>query len=850
MEMLDFRSPQFALDGSIYNGITYLEKTGAGNNDSPGGNTFNGVTTIANSGSGWFRFALTGLDTFNGDLTLTNTGSSTIRMADNTPGTVFNGNITVNSTFGGGIYFSESGGGTASLASGRTISVGGLGFSLGELRLRRFTQNGGTAQNLLFTGTAGLILGPSIIFNGAVDFRAPQLFIVGGSYNSAAYLEKTGATDNSSTGNSTFNAATTIRNSGTGYLRTDGNNTFNGATTLENLGSNYLLLELTTASTYNGNLTLTNTGSSNIRMSYAGNTAFNGNIVVNSTSGTGIYFSESGTGTATLATGRTISVGGTGFTTGELRLQRFTQIGATAQNLVLTGSSTFRSGPSATWNGALIVSSPSLFLDGSILNGAANSLIKTGASTDSSIGGNTIGGNTTFTNSGTGVFRFSNTTADDFTGNVTFNQANGTIQPAYNVASTFRGNVTVDGASPITFGANNGTITFAGNVAQNVIKSGTASPVFRRLLMSKSGNAVTLATDVSVTTNATFTTGVLNTTSTNILNFVNGSTVTGGSNASHIDGPVVKIGNAAFSFPTGDNGIYRPISISAPTTNTHAFRAEYFKAGQAFGGAATYPAGILTVSSCEYWILDRTIGTSNVNVTLSWNSPDCTGAYITNLPTLRVVRWNGAAWVDHGNGGTTGNATAGTLITSAPITSFSPITLGSTTLSNPLPVELISFTGQVLNDHVKLNWVTASELNNDFFTLQRSIDGAEFESIAEIDGAGTIQTATEYEYLDINPLPNLSYYRLRQTDFDKKFTYSKVIAVNVSLGGELSMHPNPVSYGTPLTLNRKGDYIILNNLGVTVLKVEGVNQIDISLLAPGVYTLRSSTGDIKRLVIQ
>jgi len=847
---LDFRSPQFALDGSIYNGITYLEKTGASNNDSPGGNTFNGVTTIANSGSGWFRFALTGLDTFNGDLTLTNTGSSTIRMADNTPGTVFNGNITVNSTFGGGIYFSESGGGTASLASGRTISVGGLGFSLGELRLRRFTQNGGTAQNLLFTGTAGLILGPSIIFNGAVDFRAPQLFIVGGSYNNTAYLEKTGATDNSSTGNSTFNAATTIRNSGTGYLRTDGNNTFNGATTLENLGSNYLLLELTTASTYNGNLTLTNTGSSNIRMSYAGNTAFNGNIVVNSTSGTGIYFSESGTGTATLATGRTISVGGTGFTTGELRLQRFTQIGATAQNLVLTGSSTFRSGPSATWNGALIVSSPSLFLDGSILNGAANSLIKTGASTDSSIGGNTIGGNTTFTNSGTGVFRFSNTTADDFTGNVTFNQANGTIQPAYNVASTFRGNVTVDGASPITFGANNGTITFAGNVAQNVIKSGTASPVFRRLLMSKSGNAVTLATDVSVTTNATFTTGVLNTTSTNILNFVNGSTVTGGSNASHIDGPVVKIGNGAFSFPTGDNGIYRPISISAPAINTHAFRAEYFKAGQAFGGAATYPAGILTVSSCEYWILDRTIGTSNVNVTLSWNSPDCTGAYITNLPTLRVVRWNGAAWVDHGNGGTTGNATAGTLITSAPITSFSPITLGSTTLSNPLPVELISFTGQVLNDHVKLNWVTASELNNDFFTLQRSIDGAEFESIAEIDGEGTIQTATEYKYLDINPLPNLSYYRLRQTDFDKKFTYSKVIAVNVSLGGELSMHPNPVSYGTPLTLNRKGDYIILNNLGVTVLKAEGVNQIDISLLAPGVYTLRSSTGDIKRLVIQ
>jgi hypothetical protein len=848
---VDFRSPQFALDGAIYNGTTYLEKTGATNNDSNGGNTFNGVTTIANSGSGFFRFALITLDTFNGDITLTNTGSSTIRMADNVPGTVFNGNIIVNSTFGGGIYFSESGGGTATLASGRTISVGGLGFNLGELRLRRFTQNGGTAQNLVFTGTAGIVLGPSIIFNGAVDFRAPQVFINSGSYNSTAFIEKTGATDNSGTGSSTFNAAATIRNSGTGFLRTDGNMTFNGVTSLINSGSNYLLLELNSGSNYNGDLTLINSGSSNVRMSYQGASNYNGNIEVNSTSGTGIIFSESGAATSTLANGKTISVGGTGFTAGTLTLQRFTQTGGTVQNLVLTGASTFRSGPSATWNGSLIVSSPALFLDGSVLNGATNSLIKTGASTDSSVGGNSFVGNTTFTNSGTGVFRLANVTTDDFVGNATFNQASGTIQPAYNAASTFHGTVTVDGTSPITFGANNGTITFTGSNAQNVNKSGTASPVFRRLLMNKASNAVTLTTDASVTTNAIFTAGVLNTTAANILTFVNGSTSTGGSNASHIDGPVVKIGNAAFSFPTGDAGIFRPISISAPANNTHAFRAEYFKAAQAFGGPPTYPAGILTVSSCEYWVLDRTVGTSNVNVTLSWNSPDCTGSYITNLPNLRVMRWDGvSSWVNHGNGGTTGNATAGTLITSAPITSFSPITLGSTTVDNPLPVELISFTAQVLNENVKLNWVTASELNNDFFTVQRSADGIEYESIMEINGAGTTSASSSYEYTDVTPLQNISYYRLKQTDFDKKSSYSKVIAININAIHEFVMYPNPVSMGGVVTLNKKDTYVISNNLGAIVLKVTEVTQIDISTLAQGVYIVRSSTGEIKRLVIQ
>lgn len=848
---VDFRAPQFELNGAIYNGTTYLEKTGATGNDSNGGNTFNGPTTIANSGSGYFRFALTALDTFNGDLTLTNTGSSTIRMADNFPGTVFNGNIIVNSTFGGGIYFSESGGGTATLAAGRTISVGGLGFSIGELRLRRFTQSGATAQNLVFTGTAGLVVGPTVTFNGPVDFRAPQLFINSGTYNNTAHLEKTGATSNESSGGALFNSTATIQNSGSGYLRTTGGFTFNGVTNLICSGSNYLLLELGSGSTYNNDLILTNTGSSNVRTGYAGTTNYNGNIQVNSTLGTGVYFGESGTAVATLASGRTISVGGTGFTAGALYFQRFTQAGATAQNLVLTGSATFRCGTATIWNGGLTVSSPSVLLEGVTLNGTTNSITKTGASTDNSNGGNTFGGSTTFTNSGTGIFRFANGAADDFTGNVTFNQANGTLSPAYNVASTFRGDVTVNGSTAITFGTNNGTIIFAGSANQSINKSGTASPIFRRLTMNKSGGTVTLNTDASVTVTATFTAGIINTTSLNYLNFADNATVTGGSNSSHIDGPVRKTGNDAFSFPTGDGGFYRAIAITAPTNVAHYFTAEYFKASQAFGGPSTYPAGIVTVSSCEYWTLDRNpvVGGSNVSVTLSWNSPDCVGPYITDITDLRVMRWDGAAWVNHGNGGTTGNATLGTVISSGPITSFSPITLGSTSLDNPLPVELIRFSAEPFEDHVQVNWTTASELNNDYFMVQRSANGIEFENLGKIEGAGSKSSATTYQFIDENPLPDVSYYRLRQTDFDGKTTFSNVVSVNFS-ASEFSLYPNPVTYGIDVTLSRKGDYVLTNNLGVIVMRISNANKFEVSSLAPGVYTVRSSDGSVKRLVIQ
>jgi hypothetical protein len=846
---VNFSSPRVYLNGCTYGGTTYLEKTGATNNDSSGGNTFNGSTTIANSGAGWFRFALTGLDTFNGDLTLTNTGSSTIRMADNTPGTVFNGNIIVNSTFGGGIYFSESGGGTATLASGRTISVGGLGFSLGELRLRRFTQNGGTPQNLVFTGTAGIVLGPSIIFNGAVDFRAPQVFINSGSYNSTAFIEKTGASDNQGSGNTTFQGTTTIQNSSTGQLRTNGGNTFNGVTTLINSGSNDLLLELVTASVYNNTVTMTNTGSSYIRPAYIGSNTFNGDIIVNSTNGTGIYFCENAAGSATLASGRTISVGGTGFTAGELRLQRFTQFGATAQTLVLTGAATLRTGPAATWNGNVTASSPLLFLDGATFN-AVNSFTKTGASTDASAGGNVFVGASTFINSGTGVFRLGNAGVDEFIGAATFNQASGTLQPAYNSASNFYNNVTVDGPAAITFGANNGTIVFAGGAAQNVNKTGAVSPIFRRLTMSKSGNSATLNTDASVTVNGTFTTGVLRTTATNILNFANGATVTGGSNASHIDGPVRKTGTNAFSFPTGDGGFYRPISISAPSNAAHFFTAEYFKASQAFGGAATYPAGIVTVSSCEYWMLDRNpaVGGSNVSVTLSWNTPDCTGPYITNPANLRVVRWNGTAWVNHGNGGTTGTAANGTVISAGVITSFSPITLGSSGLDNPLPVELLSFNATAENEKVNLKWITASELNNDFFTVQHSTDGVEFTSLGNVAGQGTKQSATTYNFVDASPMAGINYYRLKQTDFDGTSSYSNIIAINLDL--EWLLYPNPATYGTDVTINKKGNYAVYNNLGVLVIKVSDANKLDISSLAPGIYTVRSSNGSIRRLVVK
>lgn len=847
---LDFRAPEIALDGCTYNGTTYLEKTGATNDDSSGGNIFNGPTTIANSGTGWLRSGLTVLDTFNGDLTLTNTGSSTIRMADNIPGTVFNGNIFVNSTFGGGIYFSSSANGTSTLASGRTITVGGTGFFDGDLRLNRFTQLGGTAQNLTLTGTAALRLGPASTFNGNINFSSPQLYLDGTTYNGTATLQKTGATTNQGTGNNVFASTANITNSGSGVLRTNGNNIFNGTTTITNSGSADILLELNSGSSYNGNVTFTNTGTSYIRTAYNGATSFNGNIIVNCTNGTGIYFSENASGSSTLANTRTISVGGTGFSAGELRLERFTQLGATAQNIALTSNATFRLNNTTTWNGNLTVSAPRIFMQNSVFNGTAT-FTKTDANTDANFGGNTFNNSSTFINTGAGTFRLSNNASDTHVGNATFNQAAGNIQPGYNQSAIFQSNVTVNGVSPITFGANNGTATFSGGNAQTINRSGAASPIFRRLELNKSSNRVTLNTPISITTSTTFTAGILNTDAINLISYADNAISTGGANTSHIDGPVTKIGNDAFIFPTGDNGIYRSIAISAPSNTSHTFTAEYFFTPQAFGNSSTYDPSFYSVSACEFWTLDRTpvIGGSNVSVTLSWNSADCSGPYISNLSTLRVARWSGTNWVSHGNGGTTGNAASGTIISSGAVTSFSPFTLASTTSANPLPIELVEFVAIPLGDYVELQWSTLSELNNDYFTVERSADGIEFMEIGFLAGAGTTQERINYNYEDNSPLVGINYYRLKQTDFDKSISYSEIIKVDLQAPEQIILYPNPVNQSGIVNVNTKDTFAIFNSLGQIVLLSTESNRIDIKDLPTGVYTVKSSRGKYSRLVI-
>jgi Secretion system C-terminal sorting domain len=240
--------------------------------------------------------------------------------------------------------------------------------------------------------------------------------------------------------------------------------------------------------------------------------------------------------------------------------------------------------------------------------------------------------------------------------------------------------------------------------------------------------------------------------------------------------PSVKIG---FRWVNNDDGAGTDPSFAVDNVSLGTadyFTAEYFPANPQIVYNNVLAPTLTSISSCEYWILDRApTSSASTNVTLSWDAASCN---VTVLADLRVARFDGAVWQNHGNGGTTGTATAGTVITAAAVTTFSPFTLANNTA--PLPIELISFDAHYNGKETELYWATATELNNDYFTVECSHNGQEFVEILRQPGAGTSLNAHTYTGFDYHPVNGVNYYRLKQTDFNGQYSYSQIVPVNIS----------------------------------------------------------------------
>ncbi len=191
-----------------------------------------------------------------------------------------------------------------------------------------------------------------------------------------------------------------------------------------------------------------------------------------------------------------------------------------------------------------------------------------------------------------------------------------------------------------------------------------------------------------------------------------------------------------------------------------------------------------------------------------------------------------------------------------PMNTTSYVTLGSVSLGTTLPIELVGFEADVVEEgrSVKLEWSTASEDDNDYFTIERSPDNVQWDPIIMLPGAGDSNELLDYQAYDDAPLYGLSYYRLKQTDFDGQYSHSDIRQVTIGDFDEtLTVYPNP----TGDVLYVKGnpeDLAALQILNITgqvvrdrvpaILKSATQLQVDVSALEAGIYTLRTASGAV------
>ena len=192
------------------------------------------------------------------------------------------------------------------------------------------------------------------------------------------------------------------------------------------------------------------------------------------------------------------------------------------------------------------------------------------------------------------------------------------------------------------------------------------------------------------------------------------------------------------------------------------------------------------------WHVTTTSGSPSVIVKGTWHSGQEIGGF--NRTQCYFSRWvSGTTWNQVsivGNAVDEGGGFYSHTTTNRHTTVTKPWAIAS---NNQLPIELIEFNAIKQDESVELNWVTGSEINNDFFIVEKSNDGETFKEILEVDGAGNSTDMISYEELDKDPFNGINYYRLKQVDFDGTFTYSDIKTVVFEADGNVltQIFPNP-----------------------------------------------------------
>lgn len=402
-----------------------------------------------------------------------------------------------------------------------------------------------------------------------------------------------------------------------------------------------------------------------------------------------------------------------------------------------------------------------------------------------------------------------------------------------------------------------GTLEFNGSGLQNY-NQGASQLDLNFVLVNNSaglGSGVTLSSNMFVKT----TTGTLTldlgtiTTNTNRVEVNNTAltSVTPGNTTSFVDGNLRRylLASGGYNWPVGNVSkgyqlVYTNFASNANTYIDARFDLWPFAEPIQGGGVECNVTYSLEAMNNGYWTM-----TATPNGAAIYNMI----AYPTNVTNIyagwTIMKRSAIApmpgWLLDGT--CDGSSTAAAVKRNG-MSGFS--VFGIAQSPTPLPIELLEFTGEMIGEDNLLKWITSSEHNNDYFTVEQSYDGIDFREIGTVTAAGNTIVETSYQLYDYSPRMGVNYYRLKQTDIDGAYSYSKTIALNrAQTFIEISeLYPNPtnadVSFEVNSPISGEMEFNMYDNSGRLIRTenlqvVAGVNayHIPLSELATGVYTV-------------
>ena len=373
---------------------------------------------------------------------------------------------------------------------------------------------------------------------------------------------------------------------------------------------------------------------------------------------------------------------------------------------------------------------------------------------------------------------------------------------------------------------------------------------------SNSSNVQTIR-NVTITGSMEYSTGhVVSTTSAYPTIETTGS-VTGADDDSHNFGPIAKNFNSTteFTYPVGDGTDYRYSTFTPASASAVTMRSMYYGSKYPDFSAIT---PIYKVSRTEYWDMYRTSGSIDGTVTLSW---DAKSGGVTTLADLLVAWYDGTDWNSAGGNNPTGNTSIGDVESDAAWSTYNKFfTLATSSSDNALPVELIRFDAEKENETARIEWETASEINSDYFSIQKSTNGIDFKEFDQVSAAGLSTESVSYFSYDFNPSAGNNYYQLIAIDQDDTFEKSDVKVVNFKAEDEIELsmkiYPNPTQSVANFNFDAPEDGIysikIFNIVGKIIFSANvmgilgnGEFAINLSTFESGKYfvTFSSPTGE-------